>query len=50
MESTMRVAALFDIHGNIDALDAVVAEVRREQVDLMWLEVTFCPVRCHAKR
>ena len=31
----MRAAALFDIHGNIDALDAVLEEVRREQVDLI---------------
>ncbi len=29
----MRVAVLNDIHGNIDALDAVLAEVRRESVD-----------------
>ena len=31
----MRVAALFDIHGNIDALDAVVEDVRSEQVDVI---------------
>ena len=29
----MRVAALYDIHGNLPALDAVLAEVGREQVD-----------------
>ena len=28
-----RVAALYDIHGNLPALEAVLAEVRREQVD-----------------
>jgi predicted phosphodiesterase len=28
-----RVAALYDIHGNLPALDAVLAEVRREDVD-----------------
>jgi putative phosphoesterase len=29
----MRVAALYDIHGNLPALEAVLAEVRREKVD-----------------
>lgn len=29
----MRVAALYDIHGNLPALDAVLAEVERERVD-----------------
>jgi predicted phosphodiesterase len=29
----MRVAALYDVHGNLPALEAVLAEVRREQVD-----------------
>ncbi len=29
----MRVAALYDIHGNLPALEAVVAEIRRESVD-----------------
>ena len=31
----MRVAALYDIHGNLPALDAVLAEVARERVDLV---------------
>ena len=31
----MRVAALYDIHGNLSALDAVLAEVRRQRVDLI---------------
>ena len=31
----MRVAALYDIHGNVAALDAVLAEVRAEGVDLV---------------
>jgi putative phosphoesterase len=31
----MRVAALYDIHGNIAALEAVLTEVRAEQVDLI---------------
>ena len=34
----MRVAALADVHGNAPALEAVLAEVRREDVDL----VVFC--------
>lgn len=29
----MRIAALYDIHGNLPALEAVVAEIRRERVD-----------------
>jgi putative phosphoesterase len=31
----MRVAALYDIHGNLDALDAVLADVRDAHVDLI---------------
>lgn len=31
----MRVAALYDIHGNLPALEAVLAEVRRAAVDLL---------------
>jgi len=31
----MRVAALYDVHGNLPALEAVLAEVRREGVDLV---------------
>jgi predicted phosphodiesterase len=31
----MRVAALYDIHGNVPALDAALAEIRRERVDLV---------------
>jgi len=31
----MRVAALYDIHGNLDALDAVLAEVREARADLI---------------
>ena len=29
----MRVAALYDIHGNLPALEAVLADVRKERVD-----------------
>lgn len=31
----MRIAALYDIHGNLPALDAVLADVEREGVDLL---------------
>lgn len=31
----MRVAALYDVHGNLAALDAVLAEVDRERVDVV---------------
>jgi hypothetical protein len=31
----VRVAALYDVHGNLPALDAVLAEVERNQVDLI---------------
>jgi len=31
----MRVAALYDIHGNLPALDAVLQEIRRAEVDLV---------------
>ena len=31
----MRVAAIYDIHGNLPALEAVLAEVRRAEVDLV---------------
>ena len=31
----MRIAALYDIHGNVPALDAVLAEVEREGVDVV---------------
>ena len=31
----MKIAALYDIHGNLPALDAVLDEVRREHVDLI---------------
>jgi putative phosphoesterase len=33
----MRVAALYDIHGNLPALEAVLAEVEREEVDVIVL-------------
>ncbi|MBV8201390.1 MAG: metallophosphoesterase, partial [Acidobacteria bacterium] len=31
----MRVAALYDVHGNLPALEAVLADVRRAQADLI---------------
>jgi putative phosphoesterase len=35
MRSTSRVAALYDIHGNLPALEAVLADVRKARVDLV---------------
>jgi predicted MPP superfamily phosphohydrolase len=34
-QSTMRIAALYDIHGNLPALDAVLNEVERKPPDLI---------------
>ena len=31
----MRIAALYDIHGNLPALEAVLREIRREAIDLV---------------
>jgi Icc-related predicted phosphoesterase len=33
--SELRVAALYDVHGNLPALEAVLAEVERASVDLI---------------
>ena len=33
----MKVAALYDVHGNLPALEAVLPEVERERVDLVIL-------------
>ena len=33
LKSTMRVAALYDVHGNLPALEAVLEDVRRTEVD-----------------
>ena len=44
-----RVAALYDIHGNLPALDAVLAEARREQVDLIVVGGDVVPGRCRAR-
>lgn len=35
MRSIMRIAALYDIHGNLPALEAVLQDVRRAEVDLV---------------
>ena len=31
----MKVAALYDVHGNLPALEAVLQEIRRAEVDLI---------------
>jgi predicted phosphodiesterase len=38
-----RVAALYDIHGNLPALEAVITEVRREKVDLIMVGGDIVP-------
>jgi putative phosphoesterase len=38
----MRVAALYDVHGNLPALEAVLAEVKRERVDAVVVGGDIC--------
>ena len=45
----MRVAALYDIHGNLPALEAVLEDVRRAGVDRVVVGGDVCPVRCRAE-
>lgn len=35
LSSVMRIAAIYDIHGNLPALEAVLRDIRRESVDLV---------------
>ncbi len=43
----MRLAAIYDIHGNLPALQAVLDEIRKEGVDQVAVgEATSFPVRC----
>ena len=44
----MRVAALYDIHGNLPALEAVLAEVRDAGVERIVVGGDVCPDRCRA--
>ena len=47
----MRVAALYDIHGNLPALEAVLRGHSSEQKSTMsWSEATCCPARCPVTR
>ena len=46
----MRVAALYDIHGNLPALRAVLADATRDAVDLYVIGGDAAAVRCHARR
>jgi hypothetical protein len=41
----MSVAALYDIHGNLPALDAVLLKVRQQRPDLTSSAATCCPDR-----
>ena len=45
----MRVAALYDIHGNLPALEAVLADVQREGVDAIVIGGDFAPGRCRSR-
>src|SRR5438309_11132744 len=46
----MRVAALYDIHGNLLALEAVLEDIRQADVDQIVIGGMSSPVPCHAKR
>ena len=46
----MRIAALYDIHGNLPALEAVLREVRQESVDRIVIGGDVFPARCRARR
>jgi hypothetical protein len=46
----MRIAVLADIHGNLPALEAVLADVDRRAVDRIVLTTTSLVDRCPARR
>src|SRR5437762_6312084 len=46
----MRVAALYDIHGNLPALEAVVQDIRQADVDQIVVGAMLFPAPCPAKR
>jgi hypothetical protein len=43
----MRMAAIYDIHGNLPALEAVLKEIRLSAVDRIL--VMCCPARCRVR-
>ncbi|HEV7510951.1 MAG TPA: metallophosphoesterase [Candidatus Acidoferrum sp.] len=42
----MRVAAIYDIHGNLPALEAVLQEIRQEKVDQIIVGGDVLPAPC----
>jgi hypothetical protein len=44
----MHVAALYDIHGNLPALEAVLDELRQADVDQVVVGGVWCLARCPA--
>ncbi|WP_275663104.1 metallophosphoesterase family protein [Laribacter hongkongensis] len=50
-DAVMKIAAISDIHGNLAALDAVLADIRLRGADLIVnLGDTSCPARCNRAR
>ncbi|MCG9093491.1 metallophosphoesterase family protein [Laribacter hongkongensis] len=49
-DAVMKIAAISDIHGNLAALDAVLADIRLRGADLIVNLVTSCPARCNRAR
>jgi predicted phosphodiesterase len=45
----MNVLALYDIHGNVEALDAVLADTRAAGADLVVIGGDAVPVRSRAR-
>jgi predicted phosphodiesterase len=50
MPAALRVAALYDFHANVPALEAVLAEVERVSVDRIVIGGDVCRVRCRSRR
>jgi len=46
----MKAAALYDIQGNLPALEAVLREVEVEAVDVVIVGAMHCWARCHERR
>ncbi|HLI87555.1 MAG TPA: hypothetical protein VKV37_02625 [Ktedonobacteraceae bacterium] len=44
----MKIVALYDIHGNLPALDAVLKEVEHENPDVILVGVISLPAPCRA--
>jgi predicted phosphodiesterase len=46
----MRIAAISDVHGNLTALDAVMADIETQNVDVVVNSGTSCPAWCSRGR